>query len=274
MKIKCRKCGNLIDNTRFCPICGNCIDNGDVNYLLIGILFMIFFPLIGIIFCATMNKRDPRLNKVLMWYFIIWGIIVAIIIFFVVWFITYPRPNDNSYEKRCSNYCSSTFVIEGDTCICKDGRTYNFLLDEENNNNNNKNNDNSSEPKENDADEYFEEEHVKTEFNKEEWMNLVNSDYYVINVIAASWCPHCTNFKPVIIEATKKSKNKLYFIETDKLSPEDKNAYINTYKLENYTGGYPYTFITRKGKVIGEKIGEMNLEKALEFINSVKQNYV
>ena len=38
MKIKCRKCGNLIDNTRFCPICGNCIDNGDVNYLLIGMI--------------------------------------------------------------------------------------------------------------------------------------------------------------------------------------------------------------------------------------------
>lgn len=266
--MKCRKCGREINNSKFCPYCGNCTDNPNTNYLLIGILLIIFFPFLGIIYCAVMSSRDSRLMKVIMWYGISVAVIVVLFLLFVFAILSSlsERSDENSYETICYDYCKSSFTIEGNTCICNDGRTYELYSEEDKKDN--------TEPKENDDDEYFEEYNVTTEFNKEEWMNLVNSDYYVINVIAASWCPHCTNFKPVIITAAKESKIKLYFIETDKLSEEDKNAYVNTYNLENYKGGYPYTFITRKGKVLTEHAGEMSLDETLEFINSVKKNYM
>lgn len=282
MKIKCNKCGNEINNTNFCPYCGNQINNvnpnvtNDSSYLLVGIFLIIFFPIVGIIFCAMMSSRDSRFKKVLLWYGI--GVAVIVILFILFVFLLLGLDDKNSYQYKCKNYCNGSYVIEGNSCVCDDGRTYDIFEDENNNNNNNSNNDNEikddEEIKDDDEvkdNEVNDNEYISTEFNKDEWMNTVNSNEYVINVIAASWCPHCQNYKPIIMDVAKKLKIKLYFIESDKLSSDDYKAYTTTYELSEYDGNVPFTFITHKGNVLGERVGEMGLDETINFINSVKQ---
>ena len=58
--------------------------NDDI--LIIGIVLIITFPLVGIIFNLVKMSEEPRLNKVLKWYFII--TIVSVIIFVAaMWFL-------------------------------------------------------------------------------------------------------------------------------------------------------------------------------------------
>ncbi len=313
MKVKCNKCGNEVQDNNFCSSCGNMLNSNssinannsnnsnnninsnnskdDIN-LVVGILLTICSPVIGIVFCCVMSSREPRLKKVL--YFAVGYIIVAVLFVAVMIFIKLSVIDDLKYnnddEHICSNYCSGGYVVEGNTCICKDGRTYELYTDnndkyEDNNNDdiidNKPNPDTGSDPKydtNNDSKSNNDENYVITEFNKDEWLKLTKSNTYVINVIAASWCPHCQNFKPVITEVAEKTKTKLFFIEVDKLKsmvPEDAEDYIDafttTYELKDYNGGVPYMFVTRNGKVVAEHSGEMNLDRTMEFINNTKQ---
>lgn len=303
--MKCNKCGNEVQNTKFCPYCGNMVNSNmnannsnnnfnnntnpnnpnnskdDIN-LVVGILLTVFSPIVGIIFCLVMLPKEPRLKKVL--YFAVGLICITLvsIAFIIITALSGGNSIDIGYdndELTCSNYCSSSYVIEGNTCVCEDGRTYELYKNEENNNNNSEDNKTYPDPKSDpkyDSDNNSKnndtgENYVITEFNKDEWLKLTSSDTYVINVIAASWCPHCQNFKPMITEAANKTKTKLYFIETDKIAKEDYDIYTKTYTLNEYSGGVPHTFVTRNGKVLGENSGEMDLDATLKFINSMKQ---
>lgn len=306
MKVKCSKCGSEVQDNNFCSSCGNMLNpTNNVNqnfnnvsansnnndYLIIGIVLLIVSSVVGIIFCAIMSSKEPRLKKVLCWYFAIISIIVVSIGIYI--YVNIPFNDDNKLnynEKRCLNYCGNDYyAIEGNTCVCEDGRAYELYIDnndkyEDNNNDiidNKPNPDTGSDPKydtNNDSKSNNDENYVITEFNKDEWLKLTKSDTYVINVIAASWCPHCQNFKPVITEVAEKTKTKLFFIEVDKLKsmvPEGAEDYIDvfttTYELKDYNGGVPYMFVTRNGKVVAEHSGEMNLDRTMEFINNTKQ---
>ena len=82
--MKCVKCSREINNSKFCPYCGTKAQNDDI--LIIGIVLIIIFPLVGIIFNLVKMSEEPRLKKVLKWYFII--TIVSVIIFVAaMWFL-------------------------------------------------------------------------------------------------------------------------------------------------------------------------------------------
>ncbi len=84
MNIKCQNCGREVNNCKFCPYCGTKVQSDEL--FIIGIVLMIAFPLMGIIFCLLESNNEPRLKKVLMWYGII-TVVVAIVVITVLWFI-------------------------------------------------------------------------------------------------------------------------------------------------------------------------------------------
>lgn len=78
MNVKCQKCGMEINNCKFCPYCGTKAQSDEL--LIIGIVLMIMFPLVGIIFCLLESFNEPRLKKVLMWYGITILVVAVIIV--------------------------------------------------------------------------------------------------------------------------------------------------------------------------------------------------
>ena len=68
-------------------------------------------------------------------------IVILFILFALFVFLLLGLDDKNSYQYKCKNYCNGSYVIEGNSCVCDDGRTYD-IFEDENNNNNNSNNDN------------------------------------------------------------------------------------------------------------------------------------
>ncbi len=282
--MKCNRCGYNIENkNNFCPNCGNQLGNVSSNndYLLIGVLLLLFMPLIGIIFCLLTMKSDSRLKKVLLYYFVILVVFIGglILLAYGLASMFFPSNDPSSREFKCFKFCDGEYSIENYYCVCKDGRSYDMFPEREEINNNDDNNNNNDDSNvddgnnfNNDDKTYTDDELIKTKFDKTEWLNTVSSSEYVINVIAASWCPHCQNYKPIVIDAAKKKKIKLFFIENDKLSKEDYTAYTTSLQLNKFKGSVPYTFITFNGKVLNERVGGMDLEETIDFINNTKQD--
>lgn len=258
--MKCSKCNNEVKSGKYCSFCGNKLDGGvDDKYFLIGILLIIFFPIVGIIFCAVMMDKDRRLGKVIKYYLLFWACIIILVVVSILLLFKNGKSNtevNNSDEKvytinetKCYSYCGSeSFTVELGICTCEDGRQKDV----------------EGFSKKEETDDKTE---VVTTFNKEEWMRDVKSDNYVINVVAGSTCPHCHNFRPVIEEVSKVRRIKLYFVEIDKINSEDYNVFLNTIK-NDFSGSVPYTFITKNGKVLGDYKGEMDKESTIEFLNN------
>ena len=52
--MKCSKCNNEVKEGKYCKYCGNRLDKSkDDTYFIIGILLIIFFPIVGIIFWSS-----------------------------------------------------------------------------------------------------------------------------------------------------------------------------------------------------------------------------
>lgn len=84
MNIKCQSCGREVNNCKFCPYCGTKVQSDDI--FIIGLILIIVFPLVGVIYCLIKKAEEPRLKKVLMWYGII-TVIAMIIGVSLLWFI-------------------------------------------------------------------------------------------------------------------------------------------------------------------------------------------
>ena len=259
--MKCSKCNNEVKEGKYCKYCGNRLDKSkDDTYFIIGILLIIFFPIVGIIFCAVMMDKDRRLGKIIKYYLLFWVCIIILVVVSILLLFKNSNSNvnvDNDNEKvytinetKCYSYCGSeSFTVELGICTCEDGRQ--------------KDVEGFSKKEDNDDDKT----EVVTTFNKEEWKNDVKSDNYVINVVAGSTCPHCHNFRPIIEEVSKVRNIKLYFVEIDKINSEDYNTFLNTIK-NDFSGSVPYTFITKNGKVLDDYKGEMDKESTIEFLNN------
>ena len=104
------------------------------------------------------------------------------------------------------------------------------------------------------------------------WHEATQKDKYVVTVIALSYCGYCKEYKPVIQEITDDENIPFYYFDIDTLNetaPEDANALQYAYDLENYTGSSPYTFITKNGEFIGDRVGAMDKETTISFLNSL-----
>lgn len=276
MNYKCPKCGSNINNTNFCPVCGNKLtnDNNNVDYLLIGVILLIFFPFIGIIFCILMWNRDQRLKKALKWYFICVGAFIVLVFGLVLLFINMAKDiptDDKSYSFRCNSFCNSSYTIEGNTCICKDGRTYNFENDSYTDNDIDNSNDNNYEDDYDYDDDLDNSNDVNISFNRDKWLNDTSSNKYVITVIGYTTCPHCSNYKPVIENVSLNKKMKLYFVYGDKMDSRDYAVLLKTYNINEFEGSVPFTFVTYNGKVIRQHTGSMNESETLNFLDNLEQ---
>lgn len=262
--MKCNKCGcNVESKNKFCPNCGNQLENTGSNNLnlAIAIFLLLFMPLIGIIFCILMMKSDGRFKKVLLYYIVITIVFFGglILLAFSLASIFSPSNDPSSRDYKCSNFCNGEYAIENYYCVCRDGRSYDMFPEREEKNNSDDNNDGDDEL-------------IKTEFDKYDWINTISSNQYVINVISATWCSDCQDYKPIIKEAAKKKQIKLYFIEIDRLSSDDYTIYTTLMPLKEFKQSVPYTFITFNGEVLNETGGKMDIEETLKFINNTMQS--
>lgn len=99
----------------------------------------------------------------------------------------------------------------------------------------------------------------------QEWLNATREDKYVVTVFGASYCPHCTKFKPVIESVAEKYNIELYYYYIDELDDEESNKIINSYDT-NFEGSVPHMFITKNSNVITNRTGSMDEKSLLEFL--------
>lgn len=98
-----------------------------------------------------------------------------------------------------------------------------------------------------------------------EWLEDTKEDKYVITLIGASYCRYCKTFKPILEKISKKYKISVYFYYIDEISEEQYNLITTTYET-NYNNIIPHIFITKKGKVITNRTGEMSEDELIEFL--------
>ncbi len=106
------------------------------------------------------------------------------------------------------------------------------------------------------------------------WVDDTKKGDYVVTVFAASWCHNCENHKPVMEKLQKEYGFNLYWFEIDLLQknkPDDYNTLMNTYKLDDFTGSVPFTFVMKDGEYLGNVLGAQGEERILEFL---KENNV
>ena len=63
-----------------------------------------------------------------------------------------------------------------------------------------------------------------------------------------------------------KEEIKIYYIEIDNLTEEEKEIYKTTYTLNDYTGYLPYIMLTDKDKLINTKTDIYKLEDLEKII--------
>ncbi len=106
-----------------------------------------------------------------------------------------------------------------------------------------------------DVDEVYEEEN-KSAYD---WQEDVK-DGVVVTAVAASWCPHCQNLKPIMHKVYESYGFDLYWFEMDTLqkrSEEEYNIVLDTFDIENRGfDGYPYVFVVKDGEYVGYFSGE------------------
>ncbi len=93
------------------------------------------------------------------------------------------------------------------------------------------------------------------------WKDEVDKPQYVVTTLAASYCQHCANLKPIMNEVQEEYGFKLYWYEHDTISSYSKDYLESAYDLkDNGFDAYPYVFITYKGDFLGYFTGERDKE--------------
>lgn len=98
--MKCPKCGNEIENAKFCPECGTpfdpqCTDDGWNKHKWFYILTLVLIPPIGI-FMLWKNKPLPKTKRIFL---------TAVSIYIFIWlvFTNIPTKSQQEYDKVTSS---------------------------------------------------------------------------------------------------------------------------------------------------------------------------
>lgn len=109
--------------------------------------------------------------------------------------------------------------------------------------------------------------HSTDYFNRDlnEWQKDVRSGNTVVTVIAASYCEHCHEYKPVINALANKHNINLYFYEIDTLSESDQDILTSTFEIPTYQGRVPFTFIMNDGAFVDSYEGFQTQAEIVAF---------
>lgn len=103
----------------------------------------------------------------------------------------------------------------------------------------------------------------------DEWIEETKGDTPIVSVYAASWCHNCASLKPIMEKLQKEYGFKVYWFEVDLLSknnPDEYDKLMNAYKIEDYTGAVPFTFIIKNGEYTAHILGAQSESSLLEFL--------
>lgn len=96
---------------------------------------------------------------------------------------------------------------------------------------------------------------------------LKSNDTNIIYVSAAS-CSHCQNFEPILKNVVKEYDLKLYKIDLDKYSQDDKTNLYNSLEFFSTEWGTPSILIVKNGKLIESLVGERNKDQLIKLFKN------
>ena len=111
------------------------------------------------------------------------------------------------------------------------------------------------------------------EINYEQYQCLVKKDETFAVIVAQTTCGYCQQFKPVIDEYVKDNNLRIYIMEIDQWSDEEKDAFTSSldYFKNNESWGTPLTLAINGDKVLSELSGYTNDEDEIaEFFKEAK----
>lgn len=117
---------------------------------------------------------------------------------------------------------------------------------------------------------YYEEPVYYTAVTADEFVKKFNGKGTYALVIGQSFCGACNSYKPIISKVANENNIKIYYLEYDVLSSEDKEkiSKLNK-KFENFST--PYTLVTKKSKILAEKVG---YQEEADLVKLLKENKI
>ena len=96
-------------------------------------------------------------------------------------------------------------------------------------------------------------------------------DGVVIILIAANYCPACTEFKPVFQDVANHIEGiKFRTIETDSERPLDKKLVQRLNSIVGPIEGVPMTVVYFQGQMVDKRVGGMSAKEMLDWIQNLK----
>lgn len=101
-----------------------------------------------------------------------------------------------------------------------------------------------------------------------DWYEDIASGKTVVTVVGASWCSFCKIYEPIITKYANDNNIILHFVKVDLLTDINYSYFMNTYDI-NFPNSYPYTYVMKRGKLVGSHSGYMEEAELRDFLNKL-----
>lgn len=101
-----------------------------------------------------------------------------------------------------------------------------------------------------------------------DWYEDIASGKTVVTVVGASWCSYCKIYEPIITKYANDNNIILHFVKVDLLTDINYSYFMDTYDI-NFPNSYPYTYVMKNGKLVGNHSGYMEENELRDFLNNL-----